>query len=221
MTGSQRFTIVLALVAAGVAFPCLLHSHALREERERNEMLRRQTQQLAELSAENERLSILVAQSQPAALPQEQRRELLKLRGGIGELRQTARELAQLRAANQQLSNSLASSGKPVPSRPDPAIVLAYWPVDQLAPSGCAEPQSALKTFFWAMSRGDTKALAASIAGPIEDHAEIEEQLKSEAVRTEDRKMAESFAAYKGFYITGQRMPSENRAILDVFFEGD
>src|SRR5262249_13802286 len=138
-----------------------------------------------------------------------------------GLLRQAAKEMEQLRAANQQLSNSAATSSGNSPPRPDPATVLAYWPIDQLAPAGYADPQAALKTFFCAMSRGDTAAMFASIALTAADKAEFEEQLKSEAGRGEDRSMAESFAAYKGFYITGQRTPSENRAILDVFFEGD
>jgi hypothetical protein len=222
MTAARlQFTIVLALVAAGIAFPCLLYYHALREHRQRDEMLQHQSLQLAELSAENGRLSNLVAQAPPPTLADAQHRELLKLRGGIGQLRQTAKEIEQLRAANQKLSNSPAPAIENSPARPEPNTILTYWPKDQLTPAGYADAQSALKTFLSAITRGDADALFASITVPADAKAELEEQLKTEEGRAAAGKMAKSFAAYTAFYITGQRMPSDNRTILDVFFEGD
>jgi hypothetical protein len=223
MRAALQFTIAVALLAAAIALPFLLYSHARREQSEREEIVLRQTQQLAELSAENEQLSNRVAQAGPSALPDEQRRELLKLRGGIGQLRQAANEIQQLRAANQGLSssNSSAPAAENASPRPDPKTVLAYWPKDQLTPAGYADPQSALRTFLSAINRGDLEALLASVSVPADAKAEVEELIKTEAGQANGRKLAETFAPYTAFYVTGQRMPSETHAILDVYFEGD
>ena len=74
--------------------------------------------------------------------------------------------MQQLRAANQQLLASPAASREPSSSPPDPSRVLAYWPKDQLAYAGYADPQSALKTFLWAATRGDVDPLLASMSLP-------------------------------------------------------
>jgi hypothetical protein len=223
MTARLQFTLVLVLVAAGIAVPCALHHRAQQRHRERDELVQQQAAQLAKLSAENDRLSNLVDHARTPTLPADQQRELLKLRGGIAQLRQTAKEMEQLRAANQQYSDSTPSRASTDTStaRPDPATVLAYWPKDQLAPAGYADPQSALKTFLSALSHGDWESLFVSTALPAEAHAEFEEHIKTEHGRDEANKLAQTFAPYSAFYVVGQRTPSENLAILDLFFEGD
>jgi hypothetical protein len=65
---------------------------------EQNKVLQQQFDQMASLAAENERLSNLVAQaSRVQALPDDQSRELLRLRGEVGVLRQQSKELETLR----------------------------------------------------------------------------------------------------------------------------
>src|SRR4029077_12682796 len=74
---------------------------------------------------------------------------------------------------------------------------------------------------FSAINRGDMEALLASVSVPADAKAEVEELIKTEAGQANGRKLAETFAPYTAFYITGQKIPSTNRAILDVYFEGD
>jgi len=78
--------IISALVVAGVATPIVIHRQAEAKLQERDALLQQQTDQLAQLSAENTRLSNLVTQANSPA-GEEQTRELLKLRGEVGVLK--------------------------------------------------------------------------------------------------------------------------------------
>jgi hypothetical protein len=158
-----RFSVGGAIVIASAAAPLLIQRHAKVQWIEREALLRQQAVQLAELSAENKRLLNLVAHAGSPSLSSDQFRELMKLRGEIGQMRKDASEAARLKSANQQL---LAPSGDSAPSSdpslPEPQTVLAYWPKAQLTSAGYAEPTSGLRTALWAMSRNDPKALATS-----------------------------------------------------------
>jgi hypothetical protein len=222
MTGAKvQFAVVVGVIAVSVAFLCLLQSHFNHKWAATDKLLQRQAQRLAELSGENQRLSNLVVQAKQDAPQGGQLRELLKLRGEMGRLRQSAREMEQLRAANHDLLAAPASLNAPLPAPPDPAKVLAYWSKDQLAHAGYADPQSALKTFLWAASRGDLNSLLTSITLPADEKVDFEERVRAEDGNTERHNLGESFAPYTGFYVVGQRMPTANRTILDVYFEGE
>jgi hypothetical protein len=214
----MRIAITSLLVLASLAAPCLLHRSTQRAWSERNQTLQRQARQLAALSAEHQRLSNLVAQTAPP-LPTDQFTELLRLRGEIGRLRQAAKETRQLRAANQEALASPGSSRAPAP--PDPAKIVAYWPKNQLAYAGYADPQSALKTFLWAASRGDQDSVLASMNLPEDERAELVEQAKNEHSNANARFLADSLAPSAAFYVVGQKMPSPDRAILDLYFDGE
>ncbi len=92
-----RFLMVAVVVAAAVALPLALHHRAEAKYLENEAKLQVQVARLSELSAENERLSNAVARLDKAAFTPEQNRELLRLRGQIGPLRQAARELERLK----------------------------------------------------------------------------------------------------------------------------
>ena len=80
---------------------------------EQNKVLRQQFDQMASLAAENERMSNLVAKaSRSQALPDDQSRELLRLRGEVGVLRQQSKELETLREDTRQARAALESSLK-------------------------------------------------------------------------------------------------------------
>ena len=80
-----------AILAAGVATSFVIHHKAQVKLRVENESLRQQLNQQAELAAENERLSNLVAQAKVApTLASDQSAELLRLRGEVTGWRQVA-----------------------------------------------------------------------------------------------------------------------------------
>src|SRR5206468_10182105 len=128
-----KFSVVVAIMAASVAAPLLVQHYARVQWREREALLRQQSEQLAELSAQNKHLSNLVAQTNSSCLSSDQFSELMKLRGEIGRLRQDASEVARLRAAHPQLlAPSINTEPRSEPSRPDPQTFVAYWPKAQL-----------------------------------------------------------------------------------------
>jgi coenzyme F420-reducing hydrogenase delta subunit len=98
-----KVAIASAAVVAGVATPLVIqHHHSEAKLREENESLRQQVEQLAQLSAENERLSnLVVAAAESRPLPDSQANELLRLRG----------EIVQLKAAEQLSLGPSATQG--------------------------------------------------------------------------------------------------------------
>lgn len=97
--------IITVAVAAGVTIPVVMQQQTKTQLAEANEALRQKTEQLAELTAENERLAGLVAKTTttstatPSANPPS--RELLKLRSEVGRLSAAEREAAAART-NQE-----------------------------------------------------------------------------------------------------------------------
>ncbi len=98
-----KLGIITALVVAGVATPLLIQHQAQASLRAENHSLRQQQEQLAQqlgpLTAENLRLSNLVAKASNLSSAQDDRsNELLKLRGEVARLRQGLRESTQTKA---------------------------------------------------------------------------------------------------------------------------
>jgi hypothetical protein len=78
--------------------------------RQENQSLRQQIGGLAQLKAENGRLSNLLAQAESSQLSQDQQSELMKLRGEVGLLRRQTNELGSLREDNRRWQASLAAA---------------------------------------------------------------------------------------------------------------
>ena len=95
--------LISAIVVASVVAPLLLQHKAQGRLHNHDEALRQQADQLAELQAENERLSKPLAGSNSSpALSTAQVSELLKLRGEVGLLRQRAQELTKVAAIREE-----------------------------------------------------------------------------------------------------------------------
>jgi hypothetical protein len=112
-----KFGIISVIAVAGVAAPLAIQHQSEARLREENLALRQQASQLAQVAAENERLSNQLVQAKSAeSLSREQMSELLRLRGEAGQLRRDGKELETLQAENQQFRARLAS---------DPAAAVA------------------------------------------------------------------------------------------------
>ena len=113
------------IAVAGVVTPLVIQHRSQAALREENQALRQQASQLAQATAENERLSNLVTQAKSAeSLPGEQMSELLRLREEVSWLRQEGAELKRLQGQDRCESalriegRSLAGSpGQRPPSR--------------------------------------------------------------------------------------------------------
>jgi hypothetical protein len=95
-----KFVILSTAIVAAIALPLVRQHHAQVALLEKEEILRQQKEQLAQLAAENERLSNQIAQARefhpPASNPSN---ELLKLRGEVAVRRQDSEELARLKGS--------------------------------------------------------------------------------------------------------------------------
>ena len=84
-----KIAIVGVIVVAGVSIPLVMHQQSQNKLHAANEALQRQAEQNARLMAENERLSNRVTiASTPKPAANDPSREVLKLRGEVGRLRQ-------------------------------------------------------------------------------------------------------------------------------------
>jgi RNA polymerase sigma factor (sigma-70 family) len=90
LTTKLKIGIGTAILAAVIAVPLVIQHQSKTKLEQEKEALQRQVQKMDQLAAENERLSRLTAAVVPAAPAQtnEPSREVLKLRGEVGRLRQ-------------------------------------------------------------------------------------------------------------------------------------
>lgn len=214
------FLLVSALV-------CLRIQQATRLELgERKAASQRWTEQLATLPMENNQLSNRIAQRPYTnKLTREQFRELLRLRGEVALLRQTAQEIDWMRATNKEYQAELARSemwageGAGAGAEADQN----YWPRDQFAFAGFAEPEFALETTLWVWVDADLESLLPYCTP--EQRSELEEAWggRSEAEMAAMRqRMAALYSLDRGgVSFMGKRMASPDEALLDVYFEGD
>jgi RNA polymerase sigma factor (sigma-70 family) len=107
-----KLGVMSAIVIGGVVTPFAIQRQSLVKQRQENQVLRQQVEQMATLEAENDRLSNLVAGAHGASsIGGDQLRELLRLRGEVGMLRSQTNQIEGLRNENGRLQASLAKTG--------------------------------------------------------------------------------------------------------------
>jgi RNA polymerase sigma factor (sigma-70 family) len=154
--------IVGALVAAGVATPLLIQHQAQVRLREKDGVLRQQNDQVARLMTENRRPSSLLDEAN-SPLPEDQKRELLRLRGEVGLLRQRIEELQKLKKAAsiaEQLPDVRANTQneeKGEDANP------GYYAADSWSDRGRVSPQDSALTWLWAVRNGYAKQYSEAI----------------------------------------------------------
>ena len=176
-------SVLCTTAAVGVAVWLAVEYQGRIRLGEENKVLRQQLDQMASLVAENERLSNLVAQAKGAqSLADDRLKELLRLRGEAGVLRQQGKELEALREENRQARAALASSLKTQSAIQTAGAATAdYWPRDSWAYAGYASPDASLQTSIWAANTGDLKALLGGMTGEFQQKVEKDLEGKSES----------------------------------------
>jgi RNA polymerase sigma factor (sigma-70 family) len=109
-----KIAIVTALIVAGVSVPLVIQHNREVKLRQENEQLRAKETEATRLAAENARLQELVAKRAAASRPatnDQQTRELMKLRGEVGQLRQQAQAAGETAAAATKGQSESALSG--------------------------------------------------------------------------------------------------------------
>ena len=156
--------IVSTLVVAGVATPLVMQHQAQVNLHDENQSLRQRVDQLAQLAAENERLSNLVAQAIAArALSNDQLSELMRLRNEAAQLHTQQKEHDRFRAtAGGQSAPTAKAASEAVNSQTIPRESWAF--------AGYATPENALQSVAWAMSQGDVKSFLAGLSPETQNH---------------------------------------------------
>jgi hypothetical protein len=214
-----KFGIVGAIVLGSVVAILLIERHGQSQWHEQRELLREQAGKIAALMAENQRLTGNVGPSANSVLSRDEFRDLMRLRGEIGPLRQSAHEVAALRLTHRELLDAVKNR-EMAPGRP----ALAYWPKAELTPAGYADPSSALQTALCAMRQNDPNALLASVtpeAGTTLASSRFPGDSAAERISAATKTAADSMVPASGFSLVGQELSSPDEATLDVFFEGE
>ena len=180
---SVIFSILCTTAAVGVAIWLGVGQRDRLRLGGENTALRQQLDQMGGLVAENEWLSNLVAQANRSqSLPDAQLKELLRLRGEVGALRQQGKEIETLREENHQARVALESTRKPEKADAAESPATAdYWPRDSWVFVGYASPDASLQTSFWAANKGDLKALLGGMTGEIQEKVQKDIEGKSES----------------------------------------
>ncbi|MGO9243233.1 MAG: hypothetical protein ACLPT4_01250 [Verrucomicrobiia bacterium] len=108
-----QLSIIGAVLAAALAAPLLVQHRADVRGRARQQTFQQQAALLDQWSAENERLSNMVAQVESSQSRSDARRtDLMKLRNEFGQLQQTLQEMNQLRHRIHRLRDRLQDAAK-------------------------------------------------------------------------------------------------------------
>ncbi len=197
-------------LAIWVAFE---HQRRTGLERE-HQALQQQLAEMGDLVASNEQLSKLMAQSKsPRFMTDDQSRELLRLRGQAGVLRQQNRELETVREENRQARAGLESS-----LRNPSAATADYWPKDSWAFKGFATADAALQSSLWAANNGDMKALLASATGEMQKM--MAEDLKGKSETEASIRMMDEVTGMKSVRVVNREVQGDDTSVLTIGMDG-
>ncbi|HEY3864046.1 MAG TPA: hypothetical protein VGO59_19415 [Verrucomicrobiae bacterium] len=221
----NKFTIaaVLAIVTASAAISFAIQRQAGARMRGQTETMRQQSEQSAQLSAENGRLSNLMAGLKSSQrLSKEQLAGLLKLRDEIGRLRQNGKIKTQLQETNARLRAIAARSEKQLAeAQAEPN----YWPKDQLAYAGYSDPESSMKSMLAAMNSGDVASWRQSCTPEAiaQLTREWQERGLTEAQQDAEVKLMAGMlmSSASGFHIIGEETAAPDEMTINLSFDGE
>jgi hypothetical protein len=192
-----KICLVVALVVAGLFGLMRLRGHHANLRKELAELQRR-NRAVESTRSENERLNVLVAQTDPAGADAAEARKL--------DLERARREVAELeqRAVTRsaEVNTRAAIENDALAANRDPEKGMTR--LEHFRNAGRATPSAAIQTLVWASLIGDNQALtgALSVSGAARDKAEALLARLPAAVR-EKYPSAESLAAIA---VTGEMM---------------
>lgn len=218
------------LASAGLLF--FIQNQARNKLEEENRDLRRQVQQLSDLTTENERLSSLLSEANQArVLSTDQLVELMRLRSEVSALRHQTQESEKARAAALATPSPTraATASTPAPAtRPanvssaaagntSEALTGNYWPQGSWQPVGNATPEAALQSQLWAALNGDIETLLTNAM----DRAAA--QLEADMKRTTPSQFSAEFRkevqGFRGVRVIDRQAVADNRVVLNVALE--
>jgi len=181
--------------------------------------LETKARELDDLAAENRRLSSLLTQASAApSLEAGESRELLKLRGEVGRLREQTKDLEAVRKDNQQAHAALENGSRGAGSTGAKAAATEdYWPQGSWTFKGFGTPAAALQSSLWAANNGDVKAVLASTTGGL--HQMIEQDLADKPETEASVRAMDEVMGFKSVRVLGLQTQSDDTALLSVAME--
>jgi hypothetical protein len=205
--------LVSALIVAGVATPLVLQPHqSAARLREENNALRSQLQALAAQPT---------AAATPAgadqSLDNEQHRELLRLRGEVGQLRKQTNELDRLRNENRKLRASTA----PLPNVPAAETATLDFPREAWEFVGYAEPAGAFQSMIWSLSNGRVPTALGSFTPDQREKMIAKHKGESRSEEVIAAEMVRDMQYTKRFRVLEQEVIAEDEVQLRILVEGE
>ncbi len=204
--------IVPAIVVAGLASVLAWQYASNKNLRRDNDALR---QALAELKPSQD---VRDPDSSGETLTQEQRDELLKLRGEVTQLREQTNQIGDLADANKKLLVSLREAKAPQQASgsdkkkkgPEDALPQDIHPKDSWAFRGYATPEATVESVCWAMINGD-KATMLKAFSP-EMLPEMQEQMDKANFSDDIKKINQA-----EFRILDRQQLSDDEMVLTIY----
>jgi hypothetical protein len=219
------FAITLLTAMGSVVVCVAIQRHTAASLRDRADSAAAQAQTIADLDAQNVRLSRIVDKlKNTKSLSHDELTELLKLRSNIGEARQLAAAKPALEATNTILRKAEAIRHEHLAQA---QAATNYWPKDQMAYAGLATPDDALKTVLWAMTSSNLDLKAFLSYGTPESVADMQREWKQKGLSPDQQQsqikaIAGSLTSgSEGFHIVNEQLPSPDLAVIDLSFDGE
>jgi hypothetical protein len=150
-------------------------------------------------------------------LPEDQLRDLLRLRGEVALLRRQKSEFEMAQAANSPLRAGSSNQENNAASQASPD----YLPKESLAFAGYDNPDSAMRSGLWANTTQDGKTILAGFSPERqEEWLKLHKTPEGVAAQIARCPVGANMSKVKGFRILNKQTPSESEAYYTVYVEG-
>lgn len=208
-----KFSSMIGTVAVlGLAVWAIVEHQRRVSLAQEHEALQQRVQEMEQLIPSNELAETKSARS----LTDEESRELLRLRGQVGVLRQQSRELENVREENRQARAALENSPKSAAT-----VITAtadYWPQGSWAFKGYTTPDAALQSSLWAASNGDLKALLTSVTGEMQKF--IAEDIKAKSETEASIRAMDEVMGIKSIRVINRELRDDGKIVITAELEG-
>ncbi|MEO5802300.1 MAG: sigma-70 family RNA polymerase sigma factor, partial [Verrucomicrobiota bacterium] len=213
-----KLGIISAVVVAGVATPLVMQHQAIARLRSENNALQQKSAPTVESSAP-------AANAEDLERIQKERRELYRLRGEVGQLRNRMKDLSKLQEENGRLRPARHVGGEDE---------INYNKSEMWADHGFGSPLDALQTLHWAVHTGNIEKFKESIvitdearnflnsllekmyaSVPPEEAAKMKAEIAEKGWKAEEGIMFPMMAQDQQFGYAGYRILSQGLRVPD------
>jgi hypothetical protein len=159
-----------------------------------------------------------IAAPPAATLPEEQLRELLRLRGKAGLFRSQADELAQLQQENRRLRGALASTESTAGGTTNAFAARSPVSLAELGFAGYATPEAALESLLWSERETNLTAYMTSLLP--DRQSEEQTRLQRQSEQGDGGLFFQEPGGVTGFQFLDSRPVSEDEVALTFFVKG-